>query len=158
MVGWQFVGRAPQDFPGFGAPNSLGQAALTLEGALRILALRLELRAAEREPRVEGRAFPAWHPSVSKANRRVAFNPYTVLLGYGFIQDSVVLGPAREFPVILEPFMVLSPAHASTFCTIPQGSAFPPDLDHGQTSWRGGPWGEPAVLVTAGTGLRRKVS
>ena len=61
--------------------------------------------------------------------------------------------------MILEPFTVLSPAHASAFfCAIPQSCAFPPGLDHGQTSWRDGPWGEPGALVTAGTGLRKKVS
>lgn len=52
-------------------------SAPTLEGASipsLILALRLELRAG-RELRVEGRAFPAWHPSVS---RRTA-QPLTTL-------------------------------------------------------------------------------
>ena len=35
--------------------------------------------------------------------------------------------------MILEPFTVLSPAHASAFfCAIPQSSAFPPGLDHGR--------------------------
>lgn len=121
-----------------------------------LVSLRLELRAAS-ELRVEGRASPAWHPSVSRRTAQLLTTLAQCWLAAGLLKTQ--FWSTRRSSRNPSLFQVLTPALVSSSSALsPQFRLHSWPGLRGQTSWRGGPWGEPGALVTPGTGLKTKVT